>query len=258
MLQEIKILFDRELKSYFVTPLIYVVFTVVFLIAGLIFYNYLTHYQTSLPEIMQSPKKDILGFDEIVLQPFFMTLSGIFIFILPLLSMKIFAEENRSGTIELLLTSPVRQLSVITGKFLAILFVFSIILLVSSSYFLLLFPYASNIIDFRQLLSVFCGLLFFGGTLLSFGILASSLTSSQLVAALISFGFNFIFWLFNSLSLYFTGTLGNIFSRISLSENLLPFIKGIFDTRSIIFFLSLIIFSLFLTDFNIESRRWRS
>jgi len=258
MFREILLIFNKELKSYFVTPLVYIIFTVIFIISGSFFYNILVSYQTQLPEIIKNPWMLKMGFDELVTQSFFMQLSIIFLFFFPLLSMRIFAEENRSGTIEMLLTSPISQLSVIIGKFLAILFVFAIILGITISYFLLLMPYSNGVIKIYPLISSYIGWLLFGASLLSFGILASALTKSQLVASLIAFAFNLIFWIINSLSYYLTGTSGEFFSKISLMEHLQPFIKGVIDSRDIVYFVSIILIGLYLTNLSIESRRWRS
>lgn len=252
------IVFNKELKSYFISPLVYIIFTVIFIISGSFFYNILVSYETQLPEIVKNAWMMKMGFGELVTQNFFMQLSVIFLFFFPLLSMRIFAEENRSGTIEMLLTSPISQLSIIIGKFLAILFIFAIILGVTISYFLLLIPYSNGVIKIMPLISSYIGWLLFGASLLSFGILASALTKSQLVAALIAFAFNLIFWMINSLSYYLTGTGGMIFSKLSLMEHLQPFIKGVVDSRDIVYFLSIIIIGLYLTNLSIESRRWRS
>lgn len=258
MIKDIKNILAKELKSYFVSPMLYVIFTVIFIVSGIFFYNILVSYQSTLPELVKTNWGKKIGFELLVMKSFFDQISVVFLFFLPLLSMRILSEENKSGTLELLLTSPISQISIIIGKFLAVIIIYSIILVINAGYFLLIIPYASDVIKISQIISAILGVFLLGASLLSFGIFASSLTKSQIIAALISFAFNLIFWIINSLSYYFAGKTGEFFTAISLFEHFQPFVRGIVDTRGIIYFISVISLGLYFTNLAIESRRWRN
>ncbi|MDD5090455.1 MAG: Gldg family protein [Candidatus Wallbacteria bacterium] len=247
MFREIMVIFRKELRSYFVSPLVYTIFAVILFIAGFLFYSGLANYLANLPVIAGGQIGERSGFMELVANAFFLRMTALFILLLPLLCMRVFAEENRTGTMELLLTSPVSKTAIIAGKFLAVCLIQSIIIAIPAGYFLLLKPYAGQAVDVPQLFTAAAGSFLFSAALISFGLLASSLTKSQLVAALIAFAFNFTFLSVQSLSYYFVGKTGEFMARLSLVDHLQPFVQGIVDTRDLLYFLSLAGLGFFFT-----------
>lgn len=226
----------KEFKSYLASPMAYVV-TGIFLAATGFFFGIspTTYTQTS-----------INGF----LQP------GVILILLfaPLLTMRLLAEERKLGTIELLLTAPVRDSQVILGKYLGSLYVLTVMLALTLYYPLLLIIFGDP--DIGPIFTGYIGLLLIGYTALAIGLFASSLTSNQIVAAVVAIGI--------LLALYFVGfsasflpkALGDVIGFFSLSFYFPDFLRGIIDTRGIVYYLSMTALFLFLAVRSLESSRW--
>ena len=173
----------------------------------------------------------------------------------PALTMRLLAEEQSKGTMELLLTSPVRDWEVVVGKYLASVALFTAMLTLTIYYPLVLNVYGEP--DMGPILSGYLGLFMLGATLLSLGLLASSVTSNQIIAAVLGLALVLGFWLIDALSGIVSGSLAEFFSYLSVSGHFQDFTRGIIDTKDLIYMLSLIAGSLFLTTRVVETRRWR-
>jgi gliding motility-associated transport system permease protein len=174
---------------------------------------------------------------------------------MPLITMRLFAEERRSGTIELLLTYPVRDGAVLVGKFLAALALYALMLALTLLYPLLVFAFTR--LEWGPVLTGYVGLLLLGAAFIAAGIFASSLTENQIVAAMTTFGVLLLFWVIGWTADTVGGTGGRILSHLSLIEHFDNFGKGVLDTRDIVYYLSFIALALFLSLRSLEARRWK-
>jgi ABC-2 type transport system permease protein len=248
--------FKKEMRLYFSSPIAYVVFAIFTLIAGWFFYNVFAYYALIS---MQSAMNPMMGRDmsvtEGVVRPLFQNISVILLFLLPLLTMRLFAEEKKSGTIELLLTYPVRDGEVLMGKYLAALAVFAGMLTLTLLYPVLVAWVTS--LEWGPLVTGYLGLLLQGAVFIGTGVLVSSLTENQVVAGVGTFGILLFLWVIGWAADSAGGTLGRVLSHVSVTEHFDSFARGVIDTKDVIYYLNLIILSLFLTLRSLESKRWR-
>jgi ABC-2 type transport system permease protein len=228
---------QRELKAYFGSPVAFVVTAFFLLIAGFFFYL------------------SVVNTREATLRYMFGTLGVIFLFISPALSMRLLADEQRTGTIELLLTCPVRDVEVVLGKYLASLVMLAAMLVPTLYYPFLLTLYGSP--DQGPLLSGYLGMLLLGASFLAVGLLASSLTQNQIVAAVLTFGILLVVWLSDAVSGFARGPVGDAFRALSASSHFGDFPRGVISSGDVVYFLSLIVGCLFLTVISLQVRRWR-
>jgi len=196
-----------------------------------------------------------LNLNEMVVTQFFAVMDFIWLLIVPMLTMRLYAEEKKTGTIELLMTSPISSVQVLLGKFFACFSLYAIIVSLTMVYFLILEAYGSP--DWGPIFSGYLGYLFLGATFISVGILASALTENQIVAVLLSFGILLMFWLIDWSASFAGPTAAKILQYVSFIEHLEDFQRGVIDSRDVVFYLSFTFFCLFLTTRVIESRRWR-
>jgi ABC-2 type transport system permease protein len=196
-----------------------------------------------------------LNITEGVLRPLYGNLGVILLFMMPLLTMRLFAEEKKQGTIELLLTYPVRDLAVVLAKFAACLAVYTIMLGLTALYPLLLITFAQP--EIGPIVAGYVGLFLLGAAFIALGALASSLTENQIVAAAMSFGLLLFMWIIGWSSQFAGSGVGWLLSHLSLLEHFDSFPKGIIDTKDVIFYLNFMVFCLFLTLRSLESQRWR-
>jgi ABC-2 type transport system permease protein len=185
-----------------------------------------------------------------------MNVSVIGLFLIPMITMRLFAEEKRSGTIELLMTSPVRDWEVILGKWLAALTMYACILGTSAIHIALLFAYGQP--DWRPILIGYLGLLLQGGCLLAVGTFISTLTRNQIIAAGATFAACLLLWILDWVSAYETATWARVMGYLSVVTHFEPFSKGVLDSKHLVFYVSMIFLGLFLTARSMESLRWRA
>ncbi len=165
--------------------------------------------------------------------------------------MRLIAEEKKGHTTELLFTSPIRVFDVVFGKYLASLLLFVIMIAFTGAYMVILRKYGNP--DFGPVYSGYLGLFLLGGTFLSVGLLSSSLTQNQIIAATISFGALLLFWILGATS----EAEASVAGYLSILNHFDSFTKGIVDIKDVVFYLSFIFFSLFLTYVSLDSQRWR-
>lgn len=249
-------LIRKELTVYFSTPIFYITGFFFLLLGGYFFYSNTVYYSLVSFQGAQNPQlAPFLNPHQMVFRPLFGTLSIVFIMMVPLLTMRLLAEEKRSGTAELLFTYPLGDWTVILGKFLASLLIYALLLLFTSVYAALFASWAS--VDWGAIVSGYLGLLLLGGACLSLGLFASSLTENQIIAAVVAFALLLLFWLIGWQSELGATGLAGIFASLSLLEHFENLIRGVIDTKDLVYFLSFAFFFLFLTKRQLESRRWR-
>lgn len=239
-------IFQRELKSYFQSFIAYALIAVFLLLAGYFFYTDLIMY------VMWSFQK--VTFSKIW-EYYFYDVRYVLMIIIPLLTMRLFAEEKKQGTIELLWTYPIRDWELLAGKYLAALFFLFLMLVLT-----LVYPtitYFLYNIDFGPLLVGYLGLLLLGSSFIACGILISSLTENQIVAALGTFGLLLMFWFLTWNEAIANEKVMNVLLNISLFDRLMAFTKGAIDLKDVIFFLNFHGFFIFLTMLSLSTRKWR-
>jgi len=173
----------------------------------------------------------------------------------PLLTMRLFSEEKKSGTIELLLTYPVTDMEVLLGKFLACMAVFTIMIALTVLYPILIIAFGQP--EAGPIITGYIGLFFVGASFVSLGIFASSLTENQIIAATVAFGLLLLFWMISFSASLAGPIVGDILSYISMTTHLEGFAKGVIDTEDVVYYLIFITLFLFLTLRILESKKWR-
>lgn len=229
----------RELSSYFLSPIIYIVMALFVLIYG--FFFLLTFVGRN-------------GGDS-NLQYSFINLVIVFLIIIPLLTMRTLAEERKLGTEEFLMTAPITSTEIVLGKIFGLMVSFLII--ISTLLVHIIIAFALSKPEIGPIVSSFIGLFLLGITFISIGLFASSLTDNQIVAGVVSFTMLLMLWIVNWLADAFVGVLGQVFNAISFINYYADFTKGIMDTANIIFYLSVTALFIFLTIRQVEARRWR-
>jgi ABC-2 type transport system permease protein len=247
----------KELTIYFATPIFYVMGFFFLLVEGfLFFFIYFNYFQTASYQVAQNPQfASMLNPFQVVFRSFFEDLGFIFLLLTPILTMRLLAEEKRSGTAELLFTYPLPDWAVILGKFLAAFLVFATFLVFTVAY-PVIFAFLTRM-DWGQVATGYVGVLLLGAACLALGIFASSLTANQIIAAIAAFALLLLFWLIGAQQE--GGAIGgSILGAISLREHLPNLAKGVIDTKDLVFYLCFTYFFLFLTKRQLESRRWRA
>ncbi|RMF83725.1 MAG: ABC transporter permease [Nitrospinota bacterium] len=249
-------IFKRECKAYFNSPIAYAVFAIFLVISGYFFYSNVIFFSLMSFQMMQNPYlAEQLDMTEGVIRPLFGNVSVVLLLLTPLLTMRLIAEEKKTGTIELLLTYPLKDIEVVLGKFLACFFVFLVMLALTFPCPLLLALFGEP--EIGPLLSGYLGLLLIGAAFIALGLFVSSLTENQIIAAAVSFGLLLLFWVIGWSSRFAGGELGLLLSRLSILEHFDNFAKGVIDTTDVAYYLVFTLFWIFLTLRSLESVRWR-
>lgn len=234
----------RELRSYFTSPVAYVLAALYLLINGWLFAGQLAQSVGLLngQEVRISDTLGVMGF--------------LFIFIAPILTMRLLAEEQATGTIELLLTAPVRDYEVVLGKFLAMFAYLLVLLGLTLVYPLVLFIFGNP--DRGPMASGYLGVILEGSAMLSIGLLASSLTRSQVIAVFLGFAMLLLLWIPQAVAGFFQGSaVGKVLTYLTIFSHTDSMMQGVIDTKDVIYYLSIIAISLFLATAALGSRRWR-
>lgn len=227
----------RELMSYYKSFLFYVVTAAFLVITG-----YFFAVSVALSHSSQ-------------VSQVFPTMYTILLLISPILTMRLLSEEQRTGTIELILTSPVRDLELVVGKFLAGLGLLVSMLVLTGFYPLLLAMYGPP--DRAGLIGGYVGAVLFGGLAIGVGLFTSSLTANQIVSAVLSFAILLLLWVIDAISSLFGGGVGSVASYLAVYTHFTNLTQGVIDTKDVVYFLTVILAALFLTARSVETRRWR-
>ena len=244
----------KELKSYFSTPIAYVVIGFFALLWGWFFYVMLIIFnQQSLQQGFEGPGG--ANINQQLIRPLFLNASVILLFVLPLITMRTYSEEKRSGTIELLLTSPLTDFQIIIGKFLGAMTLYAAMLAITTIHMTLLFSYGNP--EWRPVVTGYLGLLLMGGCFISVGLLISSLTKNQIVSGVVTFAVFLLLWVINWPASFSGPTMQNVLNYLSITDHFDDFTKGILDTKHLIYYVSVISFGLFLTARSVDTERWK-
>ncbi len=245
---------DKELRSYFASPIAYVIIGLFSLLFGWFFYAYLMMFVRESEQMMQFGGGSA-NVNQRMIRGVLQNAAVLILFVMPMITMRTYAEEKRSGTIELLLTSPITDLQIILGKFLGALGLYLAMLLVTVLYMALLFVYGNP--EWRPIVAGYVGLVLMGSCFLSVGLLISGFTKNQIVAGTLTFAVFLMLWVINWIGESFGPTGQAILSYLSITEHFDDFARGVIDSKHVIYYLSFITFGLFLTAKSADSERWR-
>jgi ABC-2 type transport system permease protein len=255
-MRSIYAVFKREVKAYFTLPIAYVMMGGLLFIVGWLYYLSFRWFLGVSFEAMRNPMMaSDLDISSMVVGATISTIGVVSVFTLPLLTMRLWAEEKRSGTVELLLTFPLRDSSIVLGKFFAGLAVYVVLLLLSFLYPLLAGFYAH--LDSGPILAGYLGTFLLGATLFAFGFLCSTWTENQIIACAIAWAGFLFFWLIGHAADFAGSDLSKILTQLSFAKHHENFAKGIIETQDVVYFVLFTVFCLFLTLRSIESTRWR-
>jgi ABC-2 type transport system permease protein len=243
----------KELRAYFHSPIAYLVMALFAVLCGFFFYNYTAAFVVQTFRMMATGQMGPnISINEYIIRPLFEgVLTVVLLLLIPLVTMRLFAEEKRSGTIELLLTSPLTDLQIILGKFLGAMALYTVLVLLSFLYILLLFLYGNP--NARPLLAHALGLFLFGGALLSLGMWISTFTKNQIIAGVVAFALFLLLYVFDWVNAYSTSTAGRVMSYMALTTHFDNFAKGVIDSSDVVYYLSVIVVGIFLTARSVEA-----
>jgi ABC-2 type transport system permease protein len=255
-MRNVLVIFKKELKSYFASPIAYLLLAIFAVIFGFFFYSATRFFVLQGMQMQMMGRGMPMDVNEYVIRPLLTNASVIGLFLIPMITMRLYAEEKRSGTIELLMTSPVRDLEIVLGKWLSALVLYASILVISGLNIAILFTFGRP--DWKPILVGFLGLVLQGGCLLAIGTFISTLTKNQIIAGGATFAVCLMLWVLDWVSAYDQSAWAKVVSYLSVVTHFEPFSKGVIDSKDVIFYLSMIFFGLFLTTRSVESLRWRA
>ena len=246
----------KELKSYFASPIAYAVIGFFAILFGWFFVTLLFFFQETAQRAgMGMGGPETVNINQMLIAPLFMNVSVILLFTLPLVTMRTYAEEKRSGTIELLLTAPLTDLQIVLGKFAGGMLLYLSMLAVTLIHIAILFAFGNP--EWKPIATGYLGLILMGGCFLSLGLFISSLTRNQIIAGMATFAVFLLFWIVNWMSTFSGPTMQDVLNYLSITDHMNDFTRGVLDTKHFVYYLSFIAFSLFLTVRAVDSERWR-
>ncbi len=234
----------REFRSYFDSPLAYVVICLSFLCLGLFFFL----WEGGFWQVDQASLQRLFEYAPV----------GLGVLVVPVITMRLMAEEKRSGTLEMLITLPVKDTDVILGKYLGAVGLVFVLLAATLTYPLFMFGYPWNLgpLDMGPVWSGYLGLMLFSFAAVAIGLLISSLTDSQAVAFFITFFVLTVIWFSGTLARHLSGAAANVLNYISFQTRLSGFMRGLIDTRDVVFLISVTVLSLVVSFRALERRKW--
>ncbi len=253
-------IYRKEMGHYFVSPIAYV-FIGIFLFVGAYFFNAILTFmiQQSLSAQMQGMQFGMTQhFDvpSLVMRQFFGLLSTLVLFFTPILTMAVYSEEKKRGTMELLMTSPITESDIVLGKFLASFTLFALMLVPTLSYMIFMYVHSDPMPPWRVMAAGYAGILLLGAALTALGTFISSLTENQIIAAVLTFAAFLILWVLD-IGRNATGGVASVLTYLSVIRHYEDFTRGIIDTSSLVYYGSFIVLFVFLTIRSVDSMRWR-
>ncbi len=232
-------IFGKEFRTYFTSPMAYIIAAVYLAMSGFFFVQDLSSLQLARLQGLLGPSGFLL------------------LLIAPILTMRLFAEEQKLGTLELLLTAPVRDEEVVLGKFLAALSILAVMIVLTAYYPVILMLFSNP--DLGPILSGYLGLFLAGACFLAVGLLASSFTANQILAAILGIGILLLFWLISGAANLVPQypAVRDILNYVSLGGHYSDFLRGVVDTKDVLYYLTFAATCLFFTVRSLETRRWR-
>lgn len=253
--------YRKEMSQYFVSPVAYVVVCIFLVLSGVFFMDILTEvigysYRAGM-ESMQMGTPFNIDVPSTVMRGFLGLLGTIILFLTPMLTMGVYSEERKRGTMELLMTSPISDAAIVLGKFLASFTLLLIMVLPTVFYVVFMFAHSDPAAPWRMIAGGYLGVLLLGAMLLALGSFLSSLTENQIISAVLIFGISLLLWLLDIFTSGGSSKLARTLQYAAVLQHYDPFVRGVIDTTGLVFFGTWIFFGIFLTMRSIESMRWR-
>jgi ABC-2 type transport system permease protein len=258
-LRNVWALVRKEWHHYFTSPIAYVLLTMWTFLEGILFSAILSQYlRTSFETASQAGFGMKMSLNDMVFEPVFQNMSVVALFMTPMLTMRLFAEEKRQGTIELLATSPLTDLQIVLGKFFAAVGLYGAMILVGFANLLLVWVHAPSPPEWRPIACGLAAVFLVGCALISLGLFVSTLTKNQIVAAVVSFSLTLGIWVLGWFDSPTAGPVLKFVSYFGITNHLEGLLKGVIELKDIVFYLSFITFGLVLAHQSVESQRWRA
>ena len=251
-------IYKKELRLYFTTPLAWAVLFVFVLVMGVFFWLYFSIFTRAS---MQAAMNPMMGRDltvtEYVMRPLFSGFLSVILFLslVPAITMRLVAEERRSGTLELLMTYPVTDTAVVLGKFLGGLSLYGVMLATTLVYPLFIRYFTG--LEWGAVGTLYLGMLLMGAAFMAVGLFVSSVTENQVIAALGTFMVLLLLWAIGWTAESAGGAVGEVLRHLSVSEHLENFTKGVIETKDLVYFVDLTVAFLVFSLLSLQSRRWR-
>lgn len=244
----------KEFRSYFASPIAYVVIGMFALVYGFMFDAVLGYFLRNSQQ-MGAMGGGGMNINQMIVRPLFGNVSVILLILVPMITMRSFSEEKATGTIELLLTSPITDWQLVLGKFFGAMSLVATMLLITLVDVAILFVYGNP--EWRLIGSAYLGFLLMTGCFVALGLFVSSMTKSQVVAAVATFSTFLLLWVLNWMADAGGPTVNAIIRALSITDHLDDFTKGVIDTKHLVYYVSFISFGLFLTAKSVDAERWR-
>lgn len=255
-MRNIWIICRKELRSYFVSPIAYILFIMFALIFGWFFWNMLGAFVFYSMAAQMRGEMFPMNINEQIVRQLLGNMNVIGLFFIPIMTMRLFAEEKRNGTIELLATSPIRDGEVILGKWLASVLLYASMLLLTGINFAFLFKYGNP--DWKPVAVGYLGMLLQAAAMLAIGTFISTLTKNQIIAGAATFGVCLLIFVLGWVGGYESSTWAQVLTYMSVTTHMESFAKGVLDSKDAVYYLTVIFLGLFLTARSLESLRWRA
>ena len=254
-------IFEKEFKSFFYSPLAYVVIAIFTALTGVFFYLYLSSFVEAIfrdgmmaQQYRRMPQR--FNVNIMMIRPYFWNIALITLFTLPLVTMRLFSEEKKQGTVELLYTTPLTSLQIILGKFFAGVALYGVLLIPTMIFQSILFIKGNP--EFLPVLSGYIGLFLLGSAFISVGIFISTLTENQIIAAIGGFALSLFLWIVGW-GVQFAGpSISGFLDYISIINHFEDFAQGIVDTAHLAYYILFICLGIYLSLKSIESVKWRT
>jgi ABC-2 type transport system permease protein len=246
----------REVKAYFASPIAYVMVGFFALIYGWFFGLFLRDFERNVARFgAMGANPPQMNLNTAFFGPVFSNVMVILLFALPLITMRTYAEEKRSGTMELLLTSPLTDFQIVVGKFIGAMTMIAAMLAVTVPHVIVLFWFGDP--EWKPIVTTYLGFLLMAGCFVAVGLFISSLTKNQIVAGMATFGVFLMLWVVGWMGSFVGPTAQAILQYLSIIDHFEDFTRGVIDTKHVVYYASFILFGLFLTMRSVETERWR-
>jgi ABC-2 type transport system permease protein len=245
----------KDYRTYFTSPIAYILIAGFLFVMGWMFFNNLTHFNLQSMQYRQYGMGKGMSLTEGIIRPLFGNMNVILLFLVPFITMRLFAEERKLQTIQLLMTSPISLAEMVAGKFFSAFFLVLTALVLTAVYPILLIVYGNP--DIGPILTSYLGTMLLSSCYIALGVLFSSMTENQIVAGVLAFSSGLFLWLINWASQSAGPILSDVLDYLSLIQHFNNFSQGIIETTDVIFYLSFIFLGLFLSHRVLDSYRWR-
>ena len=247
----------KELRLYFGSPVAWVLIAMFLVLSGFYFSQIFFIYTMQSIQASMNPMMGGGSLNPVdsIMRPLLHFMAVMLLFFVPMLTMRLFAEEKRSGTIELLLTAPLTDFQIIAGKFLGAMGLYAAMLAVTIPHIAALFWLGNP--EWIPIVVTYLGLLLMGGCFISVGLFISSLTKNQIVAVMATFTVFLMLWVINWIASFMGPRAQDVLNYLSITDHLDDFTRGVIDTKHLVYYISFISFGLYLTMRSVDTERWR-